>query len=88
MKWMAKVFKGQVLFQKCRKQHRDAQIDDMELIKEETAARVQFQRGRVVEALPRVDRHVRSVEVEYKLFPAHCSVHTESSSDCASRLLI
>ncbi len=45
MKWMAKVFKGQVLFQKCRKQHRNALIDDRELIKKETAARVQFQRG-------------------------------------------
>ncbi len=36
------------------------------LVKNETAARVEFQRGRVVEAVPSEDGHLRSVQVEYK----------------------
>ncbi len=65
-KWMAQVFQGQVLAQKWRKQHRDMQVDDVVLVKNETAAGVEYQRGRVMEAIPGKDGHVRSVQVEYK----------------------
>jgi hypothetical protein len=65
-KWMTQVFQGQVLAQKWRKQHRDAQVGDVVLVKNETAAGVEYQRGRVVEAIPSEDGHVRSVQVEYK----------------------
>ncbi len=65
-KWMAQVFQGQVLAQKWRKQHQDVQVDDVVLVKNETAAGVEYQRGRVVEAIPGEDGHVRSVQVEYE----------------------
>ncbi len=65
-KWMAQVFQGQVLVQKWRKQHRDAQVDDVVLVKNKTAAGVEYQRGRVVEAIHGEDGHVRSDQVEYK----------------------
>jgi hypothetical protein len=64
--WMAQVFQGQVLAQKWRKQHRDAQVGDVVLVKKETAAGVEYQRGRVMEAIPSEDGHVRSVQVKYK----------------------
>jgi hypothetical protein len=38
----------------------------MVLVKNETAAGVEYQRRRVVEAIPGEDGHVRSVKVEYK----------------------
>jgi hypothetical protein len=65
-KWMAQVFRGQVLAQKWRKHHRDAQVGDVVLVKNETAAGVEFQRGRVVEAVHGEDGHMRSIQVEYK----------------------
>jgi hypothetical protein len=46
---MAQVFQGQVLAKKWRKQHRDAQVGDVVLVKNETAAGVEYQRGRVME---------------------------------------
>jgi hypothetical protein len=64
--WMAQVFQGQVLAQKWRKQHRDAQVGDVVLVKKETAAGVEYQRGRVMEAIPGDYGHVRSVQVKYK----------------------
>jgi hypothetical protein len=63
---MAQVFQGQVLAQKWRKHHRDAQVGDVVLVKNETAAGVEFQRGRVVESFRGEDGHMRSVQVEYK----------------------
>jgi hypothetical protein len=65
-KWMDQVLQGQVLAQKWRKHHLDAQVGDVVLVKNETAAGMEFQRGRVVEAIPGEDGHVRSVQVEYK----------------------
>jgi hypothetical protein len=45
--WMAQVFQGKVLAQKWRKYHRDARVGDVTLIKNETAASVEFKRGRM-----------------------------------------
>jgi hypothetical protein len=55
-----------VLAQKWRKRHLDAHTGNVVLIKKKTAVGVEFQRGRVMEAIPGEDGHVRSVEVEYK----------------------
>jgi hypothetical protein len=44
----------------------DVQVDAVVLVKNETAAGVEYQRGRVVEAIPGEEGHVRSVQVEYK----------------------
>jgi hypothetical protein len=65
-KWMAQVFQGQVLAQKWRKHHWDAQVGNVVLVKNETTAGEEFQRERVMEAIPREDGHVRSVQVEFK----------------------
>ena len=65
-KWMAQVFQGQVLAHKWRKQCRDAQVGDVVFFKTETAASVEYQRGRVVEAVRGEDGLVRSVNIEYK----------------------
>ncbi len=48
------------------RRHCDTQVGDGVLIKNETAAGVEFQRGQVMEAIPGKDSHIRSIEVEYK----------------------
>ncbi len=63
---MAQVFQGQVLAKKWRKTHRDIQVDDLVLMKNENAAGVEYQRGRIKAVFPGEDGHVRSAEVEYK----------------------
>jgi hypothetical protein len=65
-KWMAQVFQGHVLSHKWRKSHRDMKVDDLVLIKNENAAGVEYQRGRVKATFPGEDGHVRSAEIEYK----------------------
>ncbi len=42
-KWMTQVFQGQMLSQKWRKQHYDAQASDVVSIMNETVARMEFQ---------------------------------------------
>jgi hypothetical protein len=44
----------------------NAHVGNVVLIKNEAAAGMDFQRGRVVKAIPREEGHMRSVEVEYK----------------------
>jgi hypothetical protein len=63
---MAQVFQGQVLDQKWRKRHRNAQVGDVVLIKNETVARVEFQRERAMEANPEEEGHMWLVELTYK----------------------
>jgi hypothetical protein len=46
-------------------------VDDVVLVKNKTAAAVEFQRGRFMEAIPRDDGHVRSVE--YRNLVKRCS---------------
>ena len=41
-------------------------VDDLVLIKNENAAGVEYQRGRVEATFPGKDGHVRSAEIEYK----------------------
>ncbi len=55
-----------MLAQKWRKRHLDSHTSNVVLIKNKTAAGVEFQRVRVMEAIPGEDGHVRFVEVEYK----------------------
>ncbi len=55
-----------MLAQKWRKRHLDAHTGDVVLIKNQIATGVEFQRGRVMEAISGEDGHVRSVEVEHK----------------------
>jgi hypothetical protein len=65
-KWMAQVFQGPFLAQNWRKRHCNTQVGDVVLIKNETAAGVEFQRGKVMEAIRSKDGHIKLVEVEYK----------------------
>jgi len=65
-KWMAQVFQGQVLARRWRKTHRDLMEGDLVLIKNESAAGVDYQRGRVKQTFKGEDGHVRSAEVEYR----------------------
>ena len=46
-RWMTQVFQGQVLAKKWGKSHRDMMEGDLVLIKNENAAGVDYQRGRV-----------------------------------------
>ena len=64
--WMAQIFQGQVLAYRWRKTHRDLMEGDLVLIKNENAAGVDYQRGRVKQTFKGKDGHVRSAEVEYK----------------------
>jgi hypothetical protein len=41
-------------------------VGDVVLIKNETPAGVELQKGKVVEAIPSKDGHIKSVEVKYK----------------------
>jgi len=64
--WTAQIFQGQVLAQKWRKTHRDMMVGDLVMIKNENAAGVDYQRGRVRQTFMGEDGHVRSAEVEYR----------------------
>ncbi len=63
---MAQVFQGQVLAQNWRKRHCNTQVGNVVINKNETAAGVEFQRGKVMEVIRSKDGHIKSVEVEYK----------------------
>ena len=66
-KWKSCVFQGLDRVWKWRSNHRDVQLGDVVLLKEETAATCTYRLARVVELLPTAsDGKTRKVVVEYK----------------------
>ena len=66
-KWKSCVFQGLDRVWKWRSNHRDVQLGDVVLLKEETAATCTYRLARVVELLPTAsDSKTRKVVVEYK----------------------